>query len=223
MGALIRAALLALALASPAQACRLALSLAIDVSASVDAREFELTRKGLAAALVHDEVADAFLALPASPVRLHVFEWSGRWNQTVHLDWTEIRSRGDLARAARQLAQMDRTTEEFPTAVGPALVFGALEMRRVSDCAAFTIDVSGDGVNNDAYGPGSAYRAIDFSRIVVNGLVIGAEPGVWEFYRDRLIRGPGAFVTTARDFEDFERAMVEKLVRELSLALAALE
>lgn len=47
--------------AAPAQACRLALVLAMDVSSSVDAAEDQLQRAGLAAALIDPDVQAAFL------------------------------------------------------------------------------------------------------------------------------------------------------------------
>ena len=52
-----------LGLASPAMAegCRLALVLALDVSASVDGNEDRLQREGLARAPVSPEVVQAFL------------------------------------------------------------------------------------------------------------------------------------------------------------------
>ena len=46
------------------EACRLALSLGLDVSSSVDAREYRLQTEGLAAALIAPEVRGAFLAAP---------------------------------------------------------------------------------------------------------------------------------------------------------------
>lgn len=58
-----------------AQACRLALVLALDVSNSVDADEDALQRNGLATALLAPTVRDAFFASDA-PAALAVFEWS---------------------------------------------------------------------------------------------------------------------------------------------------
>ncbi|MEL6103903.1 MAG: DUF1194 domain-containing protein, partial [Pseudomonadota bacterium] len=84
----IAAALTSACLALPAWGdCRLALLLALDVSSSVDMVEDDLQRGGLAAALVAPEVRAAFLAGP-DPVALAVFEWSGRYNQEIILDWT---------------------------------------------------------------------------------------------------------------------------------------
>ena len=69
------AALLGALAASPAalaQDCRLALLLALDVSASVDEAEHRLQREGLAAALLSPEVLDPLLNGPG-PVALAVY------------------------------------------------------------------------------------------------------------------------------------------------------
>ncbi|MEM9846126.1 MAG: DUF1194 domain-containing protein, partial [Pseudomonadota bacterium] len=56
--------------AAAAQAgCRQALALGLDVSGSVDTREYRLQTDGLAEALRDPEVQSAFLALPSLPVR----------------------------------------------------------------------------------------------------------------------------------------------------------
>ena len=65
-------ALLGLPLAAAAQECRLALVLALDVSASVDPAEDRLQRDGLAQALLAPEIVHAFLA--GDPVAIFVFE-----------------------------------------------------------------------------------------------------------------------------------------------------
>lgn len=36
------------------------------------------------------------------------------------------------------------------------------------------------------------------------------------YYREKVIHGPGAFVETADDYDDFARAFQRKLVRELT-------
>ncbi len=205
--------------AAPAGAaeCRLALVLAMDVSASVDAEEDGLQRGGMAAALLAPEVAEAFLSDPGTPVTLAVYEWSGRFAQNVLLPWTRIETAGDLTRASEAIGGSVRARDDLPTALGDALGFGATLFENGPDCYARTIDVAGDGVTNDGFPPASAYRAFPFDGIVVNGLAIqGGEHDVAEYYREAMIRGPGAFVIEAAGFGDYERAMREKLLRELS-------
>lgn len=215
--ALVGAAALALAAPAGAAECRLALLLAMDVSASVDAEEDGLQRGGMAAALVAPEVAEAFLSDPGRPVVLAVYEWSGRYAQQVLLPWTRIATAESLTRAAETLAESRRGRNDLPTALGDALGFGATLFEQGPDCDARTLDVAGDGVTNDGFPPASAYKAFPFDGIVVNGLAIqGGEHDVAAYYREAMIRGPGAFVIEAAGFGDYERAMREKLLRELS-------
>jgi hypothetical protein len=224
---LVRAAAPALALAAAialaagpaaAESCRLALSLALDVSSSVDAREYALQNEGLARALTAPDVAAAFLAAPGQAVALHVFEWSGRAQQALRLDWVEIRSLDDLDTVAARLRAMPRSTAAFPTALGYAMDYGARALAERRDCATHTLDVSGDGVNNDGPPPEAARRASTFDGITVNGLVVGATHVTLRTYFERfVIQGSGAFVEVAEDYSDFERTMQRKLLRELGV------
>ena len=220
---LVKAALLAAGLAlaggpALAQQCRLALSLALDVSSSVDAREYDLQREGLARALSDPEVAAAFFAVPGTVVALHVFEWSGRGQQALRLDWAEIGSEAELFATAERLQDLPRSSAAFPTALGFAMDYGARALARRRDCAQHTLDVSGDGVNNDGFAPDAARRSFPFEGITVNGLVIGSTHVTLRTYFERfVIQGPGAFVETAEDYADFGQTMRRKLLRELSV------
>lgn len=229
---LVRVALLALGLSliwTPvaSASCRLALILALDVSSSVDASEDQLQRSGLAAALIAPEVQDAFLG-SGLPVALSVFEWSGRYNQQLILDWTMIRSPSHLQFAAEQVASSVRSHNDFPTAIGYALGYASGLFREGPDCLFRTIDVAGDGVSNEGFSPELAYKRFDFNGVTVNGLVINAadfegELNLIEFYQQEVIRGPASFVEIANGFEDYENAMTRKLVREVSsLAIGSL-
>lgn len=207
-------------MAGPADACRLALVLAIDVSSSVDAAEDTLQRGGLAAALIAPDVQEAFFASP-DPVALTVFEWSGRYNQEDLTGWVLIETPADLLAVAETIATSKRSHNDFPTAMGHALGHAAIRFQNGPACLFRTIDMAGDGVNNDGFGPADAYNAFPFADVTVNGLVVNAaefeaETDLIPFYRDQVIRGPGAFLEIANGFDDYETAMRRKLIRELS-------
>lgn len=222
--------LAALALAALPQAgaaqgdgCRLALVLAIDVSSSVDEGEYALQKGGLAAALIAPDVVRAFLASPR-PVALNIFEWSGRYNQVSVQDWVLIRSRAHLLFVAENVARFERSYNEFPTAMGYALGHASKELERAPPCDARTVDISGDGVNNEGFRPPNAYDAFNFAGVTVNGLVINGadhegETNLIPFYQDEVLHGPGAFLEIAQGFQDFERAMRRKLEREVAPGL----
>lgn len=197
--------------------CRLALVLALDVSSSVDAKEYELQRIGLAAALDAPEVRHAILEGAAGYVALSVFEWSGFHQHKLQLDWSALRSSADIDRAVASLARMERSHDKFPTSIGPALGYASQVLADAPRCARRVIDVSGDGVNNYRFGPREAYRHFPLAGVTVNGLVIlGDDPGVFEYYGREVLHGPGAFLMVANGFEEFRVAMTRKLFREVN-------
>lgn len=224
------ACLLALVAAPAAAECRLALALAFDVSASVDAREYRLMMQGTAAALRDPDVTRA--ALSGNPVALAAYVWAGAREQAIAVDWAMIDSPTALARFADRIEGYPRPsgdplgTWSGRTGVGAALRAGGQLMARAPDCEARTLDLVGDGVSND--GPDS----VDLAGITVNALAIGGDmpldhdgaiDGLSFWYAANILQGPGAFVLIADGFEDFSRAMRLKLLRELQpLLLGAL-
>jgi hypothetical protein len=210
-------AALAAALAAPglAPACELSLLFALDVSASVDAREYRQQMDGLAAALRDPAVAEAMLSQPGG-VALAAYEWSGRYQQEMVAEWTAIGDGAALAAFADRLTAQKRSHDEFPTAIGYALGFGAGVMADAPPCTRRVIDISGDGIGNEGFPPAAAYREFPFEGVTVNGLAIGgADPEVVAYYRDRIPHGDGAFVEVAETFDDYADAIRRKLLREV--------
>src|ERR1700738_5670547 len=71
--------------------------LAADVSRSIDDAEFDLQRKGYAAALTDPRVLTAIHGRANGAVGVCFIEWSGEEDQQVVVDWTEIRDEEDAA------------------------------------------------------------------------------------------------------------------------------
>lgn len=215
-------------------ACRQALALGLDVSGSVDAREYRLQLDGLARALLAAEVQAAILAFPEAPVRVTVFEWSGRGSQRVLVDWTVVSGADDVRAVAAQLMATTRGPGNPATAIGEAMLFGASALAAQPECWRHVLDLSGDGTSNTGPAPGPMRQAPALARVTVNGLVVGADaPATGDrrqfeiaelsaYYRTQVIHGPDAFVEVALGFEDFERAMTRKLLRELAARPVAL-
>ena len=199
-----------------AEGCRLALLLALDVSSSVDDEEYLLQKNGLAAALTDPDVSRAILQGEGS-VALAVYEWSGRRQSVVVLDWALLTDEAALDGAVGQILAAPRSNNRFPTAMGYALGFGSGMLGRAPDCARQVIDVSGDGITNDGFRPRQAYSNFPFQDVTVNGLAVtGSDPRVLEYFVGEVAYGPGAFVEVAGGYEDFRRAMTMKLFRELN-------
>ncbi|MFQ5624318.1 MAG: DUF1194 domain-containing protein, partial [Paracoccaceae bacterium] len=187
----------ALGFAAPAPACDLSLVLAVDASASVDEDEYALQTLGLANALRSPDVMSAILA--SGGVHISIFEWSGRWQQVMIVEWKELDTPVAILATAARIGANPRQYTEFPTSMGAALGFAQRIMERApARCVRKVIDVSGDGVHNEGYGPRYAYKYYDFSNITVNGLVIrGATPDPLPFYYQEVLHGPDAFVEEA--------------------------
>ncbi|MEP4766416.1 MAG: DUF1194 domain-containing protein [Roseibium sp.] len=198
-----------------AAACSLALVLAMDSSASVDQREHELQLNGLADALRDPEVVQAIEAVGG--IYVTSFEWSGRYEQLQQLGWRHLTDQASAQAAAEKLRNATRGYTEFPTALGYALGHAAVLMKKAPEnCRRKVIDVAGDGSNNDGFGPSSAYKAFDFEGVTVNALVIaGVDKLLVDYYRSKVIKGPGAFVEVAGTYNDYADAMKRKLVREI--------
>ena len=151
--AAVGAAVLACSAAPAFSACRLALLLGFDASSSVDPGEDRLQRQGIAQALTAPEIRTILLSTPDAPVVLAAYEWSGRYHQTMVLNWTALSSHAAIDNAAAIIATSRRAYSEFPTAVGHSLQFAAKVFETAPRCDFLTLDLSGDGVNNDGFGP----------------------------------------------------------------------
>lgn len=216
-----------LGVASPVLAgeCRLALVLALDVSTSVDEPEEQLQREGLAHALTSPEVVRAFLA--GDPVALYIFQWSGVASQAPMLPgWVIVDSAEDLVWAAQVLADNERVNSRSKTAIGAALTHASEAFSAGPACHARTVDVSGDGRSNDGVQPYEVYRAHSLDGVTVNALIVGEVSDIGSqnyeqgrrlvaWFEAEILRGPGAFWIMADGYEDYERAMRVKLLREL--------
>lgn len=205
------------------QSCELALVLAIDASSSVSDHEYRLQMDGTANALLDPEVVNAILALDG--VYMAGFEWNGEANQSMLFSWSYLRSQNDIADVARQIVTHVRNNRKAPTALGSALSYAHnLYSMLPANCWRKVVDVSGDGISNHGILPAAVYEIFDFSQITVNGLAI-IDPKkrdksyykpLDEYYSLELINGPASFVIVAEGFDDFNRAMRTKLLKELT-------
>lgn len=209
-------------MAAPAQAgCRLALVLALDVSASVDADEYRLQVEGMARALTSPDVSGILLSDTANPVALSVFVWSGPSDQAIVADWTLVTDAGTLAALAETIAAYPRRIVfDGRTAIGAALRQASFLQSIAPACDRKVVDVATDGRNNAGTDPQDIADSSYFDEVTINGLAIeggtaAAEASLARYLRLRVTRGADSFVETAENYADFERAMTRKLIREL--------
>lgn len=198
-----------------AQACSLSLILAIDVSSSVNSDEYRLQVGGTARALEDPEVVAAIEDVGG--IQIMAFEWSGTYRHFEMVPWTFVQDAADIFAVGAGLRAHERVRSDLPTSMGSALGYASTRFAKAPvQCSRRVIDVSGDGVNNEGFGPTEAYANFPFEGVQVNGLVItGADPDPEPFYRKEVRYGVGSFVEVAFGFENFEGAMKRKLLREI--------
>lgn len=207
--------------------CRQALALGLDVSGSVDLREYRLQLDGLVSALNTPEIIQTLMAVPSAPVDILIYEWSGPEDQIVLVPWTTLFDKDNLAQVSNILASAERREATPGTALGVAMKSGAAYLEERKNCLKRTLDISGDGKSNLGPRPRDVKTAISERGITVNALVIGSDAAhhgdgrqndigeLSSYFHAEVITGPDAFVQTALGFDDYAAAMTQKLKREL--------
>lgn len=208
-----------LALPASAQETPVAIELvlALDSSASVDRQEFQLQLDGLALAFRDEEVQQAIVNLRPLGAVVAVVQWGAPGETRIVLPFTELHTARDSKAFGFRISLIRRWMRASSTSIATALD----DSRGLLDTNAFdgqrrVIDVSGDGADNSGIDLESARQRAHEAGIVVNGLPIMADQSDLDlYYRDHVIIGPDAFIEPARDFEDYIRAIREKLLKEL--------
>jgi len=227
--ALMFSALLAVSGGARAQNTDLLLILAADVSRSIDEGEFDLQRKGYAAALSDPRVLAAIRGGANGTIAVCFVEWSGAGEQMVVADWTVIHDDEDAGGLSAAILAAPRSF------IGRTSISGAIDFAMARFGAApqhsnrRIIDISGDGTNNSGRPVTEARDQALAEGVTINGLaIVNDKPnpgyafhtqppgGLPEWYRQNVIGGPGAFLRIVEDFRSFADAMTNKLVSEIA-------
>lgn len=207
--------------ASQAACSDLSLALAIDLSGSVDDREYSLQMMGYAAAFRNTEVLRALRN--AGTVDVAVVAWGDSAFSPQVVPWHRIR---DAASANLLATRFDTFTRRVTgdTGIGAGVAAAIDLLEEGSRCTdRKVINVSGDGRESNQSRPRRQSQPLMYVRqraqdlgITINGLaIVDAEADLASYYQDHLITGEGAFVMQIDTFEDFATAIAGKLAREI--------
>ncbi len=204
------------------------LVIAVDVSNSMDPEEQELQREGYVAALTSREFLQALRAGAHGRIAVVYFEWAGLYDQEILIPWRLVDGPETAGAFAAELARA-------PYRRAPRTsIYGALQFAKpLFDASGYNglrrvIDVSGDGINN--MGPPVPQMRDDVLKagITINGLPIMLKRqsgyGMWGtafehldiYYEDCVIGGPGSFVISIRERDQFKEATRNKLIQEVA-------
>lgn len=204
----------------------LELALGIDVSGSVDEEEAVLQRNGYIAAFRHPSILGAIKHGALGRIAVSYYEWAGFGHMKIIAPWTLIEDKNSADAFATMLTREQPETARR-TAIAAAISFGA----RSFDANGFSgkrrvLDISGDGPNNWGDRVDTARDWAVARGVTINGLpIVNDRPSFFGrppmkdldlYYRDCVIGGPGAFYVVAKDFKDFARAVLRKLILEIA-------
>ena len=201
-----------------------ALLVSVDVSNSVDEARYRLQMEGIAKALEDPGVISAITTGPQAAILFSIMTWADR--SEITLPWVRISNAMEAKAVAARIRKLPRAKGEFTCL--------ARMLRNVSDkvvpqipanATRVVVDVSGDG-RDDCNPEQPAEKVRDElvgQKVTVNGLPIldGDEAKTIEdWYREHVMGGLGSFVIAANGYGDFERAIRQKFVVEISFIIA---
>ncbi len=206
--------------AAPANQVDLQLVVTVDVSLPMDRDEQVVARNGYVDAFRSADFINAILQGPTGRIAVTYVEFSD--TQSVVVPWTVIDSAQSANAFADRLseapAQFLRTTSISGDLMFAAKLFdssGLLSSR-------LTIDVSGNGPNNDGPPVVAARDAVVARGITINGLPIDLGPreaviaDLADYYKDCVIGGPEGFLFSVNQISDLPQAIRRKLVQEIA-------
>lgn len=207
----------------------LALVLVTDVSRSIDDSEYDLEKRGTAAAFTDPTVLAAIAHGAIGKIAVAYIEFAGPYEVRTVIPFTFIGNARQANGFATQLVEAPRSF--YGRTSISAGIEGAMALLAKADLEPQrrVIDVCGDGTNNAGPDIQLTRDAALRLGITINGLtIINDHPtnyafahvappgGLTEWYRNNVTGGPGSFVLEVHDFQTFGAAMTRKLISEIA-------
>jgi hypothetical protein len=200
----------------------LELVLAVDTSASVDGREYNLQMEGLVRAFQDPGVIAAIKSTGSNGIAVTLLHWSSANQHKLVVPWTRLRTGYDALQFSAKIAQVSQRQFIGSTGIGGALLYAERTIRlNKFDGRRKSIDVSGDGPNNSGIIPSIVRDQVVAAGVTINGLaILNESPFLDRYFKREVIGGPNSFVMTVADYPDLIEGMRRKLIREISSAIA---
>jgi hypothetical protein len=202
-----------------------AIVLAADMSGSINQTEAALQRESYAIALESASVLKVIQEGLHGKIAVTFIEWSSTGSLKTRLDWTVLSDAKDASKVAGAIRKQSDNQRLAPhgakTSISYAIDASVAAFDRLPvPTSRKVIDISGDGTNNDGSSLEDSRQRALRKAIIINGLPIGAEvengETTAEYYARHVIGGAGSFIIPADSSAEFQWAIINKLVREVS-------
>lgn len=202
----------------------------LDISDSISTVETQLQVDGMARAIRDPQILAAIHRGQHQRIGFAVFAWADG-DYPVLVSWRVIGSEADARAASEEMvARLKALTESSTTLVGSltdisaAMDYGSAMLGE----APFATDrqvlnVVGNGEDNVGEDPRRARDGLVGLGITINGVVIGNNPALVEYYRHQVIGGPAAFVMPVNSADSLTEVFARKFVSEIVMNIEVVD
>ena len=208
----------------------------LDISDSITLDDLHLEIMGMAEAIRSPQILEAIRSGPHGRIGFAVFAW--HYNQfPVAVSWTLIASADDadaVSRAIEARLKIDveaeaRKAEEFRVGRLSTYIGRLTDLSQAIDHAGAmlaaapyatdraVINIVGDGEDNVGEDAELARDRVVKTGAIVNGVVIGNDLGMVDYYRNHAIGGRGAFVMSVNRSQSMIEAMQRKFMYDIAM------
>lgn len=196
----------------------------LDVSSSINAQETMLQIDGMAQAIRSPAILAAIQHGQHGRIGFAVFVWAdGDFPELV--SWRTIGSQEDAEATSQEISsRLESLLETSARSVGTLTnLSGAMD--HASQMLALApyrakraiVNIIGNGEDNVGEDPERARADLLARGATINGVVVGGDPAVLNYYRNQVIGGRTAFVLSADKAETLVQVFAMKFVSEIAL------
>lgn len=196
----------------------------LDVSSSINAQETMLQIDGMAQAIRSPAILAAIQHGQHGRIGFAVFVWAdGDYPELV--SWRTIGSQEDAEATSREISsRLEALIDSSARSVGTLTnLSGAIEhasemlLQAPYPTKRAIVNIIGNGEDNVGEDPQRARAALLARGATINGVVVGGDPAVLNYYRHQVIGGRTAFVLPADSAETLVQVFAMKFVSEIAL------
>jgi len=195
----------------------------LDLSGSIDAGEAEIQVNGIAGALRAPEIIAAINRGHFGRIGFAVFAWADS-DYPVLVSWRLIGSQQEALAASEEISNRLRAllnsdvaaTLGSLTDLSAAMDYGGAMLLSAPFATNHRVlNIVGNGVDNVGEGPQRARDQLLAMGVTINGVALGHDRAIYEYFRQQVIGGRTAFVLRATDPEALVEVLARKFVTEI--------
>jgi len=204
---------------------------ALDLSGSIEQRDAQIQIDGIAMAIRSPEIVTAIRRGRFGRIGFAVFVWADR-SYPVLVSWRVISSADEALETSHEVAASlsailgsDLAAEVGTlTDLSGALDYGGSMLRGAPFATDHRIlNIVGNGIDNVGEGAAPARDRLVAQGITINGVALGYDRTIYEYYHREVIGGPTAFVLAAHDPSTLTDVLARKFALEVALNLDAID